>query len=220
MDSTPPPPPNKGDRTYRSCWRSSLPLEQRRNRRRVTCTPARAPTARVNSAASRRRACGGVSRRGNEDSTERYEAGTLKSSTTQRRWTPLFKRNSGGVSAAGTKRSSGRAKTFDSMHRSSFESGHITPQFSRRALRCPARSKRIMQWRACCAHVSGYHGRLQLLVIRRCAVGQTCGHLFSEPLSKRPRQHLASRAQSRPPKHANQIGWERTSPPEIQAQIV
>jgi hypothetical protein len=46
----------------------------------------------------------------------------------------------------------------------------ITPHLSRRALRCPARSKRIMQWRACGAHVSPYHGRLELLV---CSVAGT-----------------------------------------------
>ena len=47
--------------------------------------------------------------------------------------------------------------------------GRITPQLSRRATTCPARSKRIMKWRACCAHVSTYNGRLQLLVMRQSA---------------------------------------------------
>ena len=49
----------------------------------------------------------------------------------------------------------------------------ITPQFSGRAPRYPARSKRIMKWRACCAHVSGYHGPLQLLVRRHRAIPTT-----------------------------------------------
>ena len=40
------------------------------------------------------------------------------------------------------------------------------PQFSGGALRCPARSKRMMKWRACCAPAVGYHGPLQLLVRR------------------------------------------------------
>jgi hypothetical protein len=47
-----------------------------------------------------------------------------------------------------------------------FGSGHITPQLSGGALRCPARSKRIMKWRACCALATTDHRPLQLLVSR------------------------------------------------------
>jgi hypothetical protein len=70
----------------------------------------------------------------------------------------------------------------------------LTPQLSRRALRCPARSKRIMKWRAC-AHVSTYDGRLELLVSRHAYVSwastfsapRPCGFATPAPLPSNPR---------------------------------
>jgi hypothetical protein len=42
----------------------------------------------------------------------------------------------------------------------------LTPQFSGRALRCPARRVCIMKWRTCAALAPTFHGPLQLLVMR------------------------------------------------------
>jgi hypothetical protein len=42
----------------------------------------------------------------------------------------------------------------------------LTLQLSGGVTACPARSKRIMKWRACCAHVTTYDRPLQLLVSR------------------------------------------------------
>jgi hypothetical protein len=42
----------------------------------------------------------------------------------------------------------------------------LTPQLSGGAPSCPALSKRIMKWRACCAHATTDHRPLQLLVRR------------------------------------------------------
>jgi hypothetical protein len=64
----------------------------------------------------------------------------------------------------------------------------LTPQFSGRALRSRARSKRIMQWRACCAPAIRYHGPLQLLVMRH----SRCGNMHHAVV--RPRDSLGARA--------------------------
>src|SRR5436190_7614912 len=63
----------------------------------------------------------------------------------------------------------------------------ITPQFSGRTLRCPPRSKRIMKWRACCAHVSTYHGPLQLLVRRQRDVCSTPADHRQSPVNPHAR---------------------------------
>ena len=65
----------------------------------------------------------------------------------------------------------------------------LTPQFSGRALRCPAHSKRIMNWRACCAPAPTHHGPLQLLVMRHCAMTHSCSmswpNMMPTPLMSR-----------------------------------
>lgn len=48
-----------------------------------------------------------------------------------------------------------------------------TPQLSGRAPLGPARSKRMMKWRACCAPATPHDGPLQLLVIRLLQHGGT-----------------------------------------------
>ena len=57
-----------------------------------------------------------------------------------------------------------RNPTFSVQRRRNPRVRHLewrrTPQFSGRVLPCEARSKRTMQWRACCAHATTDYGRL------------------------------------------------------------
>jgi hypothetical protein len=157
----------------------------------TSCTPRRSSYGRMTSMSARLcgRTCDRRSRRGNEDSTELAEAGDAEAYHNVAALAAPLSR-SASAAAAPRERSDlspQRAKTLVSVWQVGLESGHITLQFSRRAMRCPARSKRIMKWRACCAHVSGYHGRLQLLVRRLArrrpmrARARACPHAPPQP---------------------------------------
>jgi hypothetical protein len=92
---------------------------------------------------------------------------TLELGTMQRRSPPAAKKN---VSAAAAPRERSRfrqrAKALDLTRLLSSGSGHITPQLSGGALRCPARRMCIMKWSTCGAHALPYDRPLQLLVRR------------------------------------------------------
>ena len=97
----------------------------------------------------------------NEDSTGRSEADDARARHNAAAPAPgQQKERMRGGSAAETKSLNRQRRRRIQNHRSSFGSGHITPQFSRRAMRDPARRKRIMKWRACAAPAIGYHGGL------------------------------------------------------------